>query len=56
MSVMGSFSEILGIFLAAVILCVGFSLAVKLFFILGPIGFCILVIGILVAGSILERR
>ena len=53
---MGVFSEILGIVIAAVILCVGFPLVVKLFFALGPIGFCILAIGILMAGSILEKR
>ena len=55
-STMGVFSEILGIVIAAVILCVGFPLVVKLFFALGPIGFCILAIGILMAGSILEKR
>jgi hypothetical protein len=49
-------SEILGIVIAAVILCVGFPLVVKLFFALGPIGFCILAIGILMVGSVLEKR
>ena len=53
---MGIFSEILGIVVAAVILCIGFPLVVKLFFALGPVGFCILFIGILMVGATLESR
>ena len=53
---MGCFTEALAIVIAGAILIFLFPIAVKLFFAVGPIWFFGIVLGVLIAGAVMENR